>query len=718
MAGGLVRTERGIWISLALLALSACGDGSAVPTPTPTPALVSIAVTPANSSVDTGTTQQFTATGTYTDGTQAVLTSQATWVSATPAAATINASGLASAVATGSAGITATFGGATSTAASLTVTAAPRVVKLIQVTPSYPTVPAGVTQVFKAVGTFTDNSTADITADVTWATATPAVATVSGSGVATAVSVGTSNITATCAMPTVCQGLSGSATLNVTAAALISIAVTPANPSVAKGMTQQFTATGTYTDGTQAVLTSQATWTSATPAVATLNASGLASSVSIGASNITATFGGVTSPAASLTVTTAILTSLQISGPGVSIVQGTSQQYSAGGTYSDGTSSDITANVTWNSVNPGVAAFPLGGTAGDITAVQVGTSTISASLGAVASNQLALTVTPASTTITASVSALALSVINTTLNPALTGNPRRITITNTGAGTATNITVTASPALPSGTTLASTCGSSLVAGGSCVVTVTPGATPSATPGNTSPAPTVLTVQGSNTNVVNPTVNVLTYGSVYQSGYLFSVDDTTPGSGSIGGKVLALVDQAGNGSVWSQSGDAVYGIDETSTSSAASPTLPSPNTDGYAACNGATDGACNQGNLNIYYPAGAESTSAVKLCDPTLGGFSDWYLPAICELGYDAANTGTGCGSSSSPRIQNVQSSLLDNAVLSGPTSSYYWASTEFSVFPQGNAFVQQLATSGGSGQYQASKGASVVGVRCVRALTQ
>jgi Bacterial Ig-like domain (group 2) len=710
MAGLFARLGRGVWISLALLALTSCGDDPPVPSAT----LASIAVTPADPSVATGMTQQFTATGAYTDGTQKVLTSQATWASATPAVATLDASGLASAVSVGSSSITATFDGVASPAVSLTVTAAPRVVKSIQVTPSYPTVPAGVTQVFKAVGTFTDNSTADITADVTWAAATPAVATVTGSGVATAVSAGTSNITATCAMPTVCQALSGSATLNVTAAALVAIAVTPANPSVAKGMTQQFTATGTYTDGTQAVLTSQATWASATPAVATLDASGLASGVSIGASNITAAFAGVTSPATSLTVTTAILTSLQISGPGVSIVQGTSQQYSASGTYSDGSSSDITGNVTWNSTSPSVATFQPGGTLGDITAVQAGTTTISAGLGAIGSNQLALTVTPAATTLTASVSSLALSVINTGLNPALTGNARRIIITNTGTAAATNITVNASPALPSGTTLNSTCGATLVAGGSCVVTVAPGAIPSAVPGDTSPAPIALTVQGSNTNALNPTISILTYGSVYQSGFVFSVDDTTAASGSIGGKVAALVDQGTL--AWSQSDDAVYGIDELSTSSAAAPALPNPNPSAYVACNGATDGACNQSNLNVYYSAGSESSYAVEFCDSPLGGFSDWYLPAICELGYDATNSGTGCGTSSSPTLQNIQSNLVDSAVTGTGFANYYYSSTEGSSAPQFYAWVQYTVV-GGASQFLISKSAALQ-VRCVRALTQ
>ena len=55
----------------------------------------------------------------------------------------------------------------------------------------------------------------------------------------------------------------------MTAATLVSIAVTPANPSVANGLTQQFTATGTYTDNSTQNLTTVATWASANTGVAT-----------------------------------------------------------------------------------------------------------------------------------------------------------------------------------------------------------------------------------------------------------------------------------------------------------------------------------------------------------------------------------------------------------------------------------------------------------------
>ena len=70
---------------------------------------------------------------------------------------------------------------------------------------------------------------------------------------------------------------------------LSSIAVTPANPSVVAGATQQFTATGTYSDGSSQNLTSSVAWTSTSTAVATINSSGLASAVSAGSTTIRAT---------------------------------------------------------------------------------------------------------------------------------------------------------------------------------------------------------------------------------------------------------------------------------------------------------------------------------------------------------------------------------------------------------------------------------------------
>jgi hypothetical protein len=77
---------------------------------------------------------------------------------------------------------------------------------------------------------------------------------------------------------------------------LVSIAVTPTNPSIVGGATQQFTATGTYSDELGTVdLTATATWTSSNPLVATItNPGGLATGVSWGPTTIQATWEGVT----------------------------------------------------------------------------------------------------------------------------------------------------------------------------------------------------------------------------------------------------------------------------------------------------------------------------------------------------------------------------------------------------------------------------------------
>ena len=82
-----------------------------------------------------------------------------------------------------------------------------------------------------------------------------------------------------------------------------SIAVTPANPSIAAGSTEQFTATATYSDNSTQDVTDAATWTSSSHSVATISSSGLATASSGGTSSITASYGNKTSSPDALTVT-------------------------------------------------------------------------------------------------------------------------------------------------------------------------------------------------------------------------------------------------------------------------------------------------------------------------------------------------------------------------------------------------------------------------------
>jgi len=72
--------------------------------------LVSISVTPPSALVAAGATQPFTATGTYSDATTCNITVTTSWQSSATSVATVSSGGLATAVATGSATITAIAG--------------------------------------------------------------------------------------------------------------------------------------------------------------------------------------------------------------------------------------------------------------------------------------------------------------------------------------------------------------------------------------------------------------------------------------------------------------------------------------------------------------------------------------------------------------------------------------------------------------------------------
>jgi hypothetical protein len=246
-------------------------------------ALVSIAVTPANPIIAAGYTEQFTATGTYSDGSTQNLTSTATWGSSAPGVATISAGGLATGVSKGASTISATMSSITGST-TLTVT---RALVSIAVTPANPSIAAGNTQQFTATGTYIDGSTQNLTAMATWSSSAPAVATIAAGGLAKGLSTGTSTISAAV------TGITGSTTLTVTAAVLVSIAVTPANPWILPVQTQQFTATGTYSDGSTQNLTSTATWSSSAPSVATISTTGLASAVAWGQTTVEAALGAI-----------------------------------------------------------------------------------------------------------------------------------------------------------------------------------------------------------------------------------------------------------------------------------------------------------------------------------------------------------------------------------------------------------------------------------------
>ncbi len=346
------------------------------------PTLVSIAVTPANPSIAKGRTQAFTATGTYSDNSTQNLTSSVTWTSATTSVATITSAGVATGVGTGTSTIQATSG---SISGSTVLTVTPPALVSIAVTPANASVQVGSTPAqYTATGTYSDNSTQNLTSSVTWVSTTTSVATITSAGVVTPVAAGSTTIQATSG------SITGSTGLTVTIA-LVSIAVTPANPSIAKGRTQAFTATGTYSDNSTQNLTSSATWTSATTSVATITSAGVATGVGTGTSTIQATSGSI-SGSTVLTVTPPALVSIAVTPANASVQVGsTPAQYTATGTYSDNSTQNLTSSVTWVSTTTSVATIT---SAGVVTPVAAGSTTIQATSGSI-TGSTGLTVTTA-----------------------------------------------------------------------------------------------------------------------------------------------------------------------------------------------------------------------------------------------------------------------------------------------------------------------------------
>ena len=390
-----------------------------------TTSLVSIDVTPNTPTIRKGDTLQFTAIGTYSDGSTAdITTSSVVWTSSNTNAATINAT---SGVATGilenqSTVITATKSGVSGTE---TLTIGDTTLESIAVTPATVDVAKGAAQQFTAIGTYSNETTKNITNSVVWTSSAAGVATISAAGLATAVAAsGTTTITATLV------GVTSTAVLTALPATVASVAITPANPTIAKGATQQFVATATYTDGTTS--TAGITWTSSNTGVAEIDAAtGLAISTTQGSTEITATKDSK-SGTATLTVGTPTWTSIEIidvDSDADSLSIGDWLMFQAWGTKSDGTKENITDRAEWISSATSVASFETYYMAMAQTetlyARAAGTTTITAKLDGTTSNEIIATVLAASETPTV-----------TDPSEAITTNASTYTITGTSAADA------------------------------------------------------------------------------------------------------------------------------------------------------------------------------------------------------------------------------------------------------------------------------------------
>jgi len=349
-------------------------------------ALKSIALTPANPTValkvapDSPATAQFVAIGSYSTGNPQDITNQVSWISADDAVATVDTGGMAKAAGSGRTFITARMQDPVTgkfIESETILTVVPQLTS-ITVGPASARIAHDTTLQFTATGNYNDKTTADVSSQVTWNSSQPAAATVSASpgtqGLATGVAQGSANINATLGTLT-----SAPANLTVSNANLVSLAVTPATPTVPLASSEPLVATGTFDDGTTQNISGTVLWATSDATVAGASATGVVTGAGLGSATVTASSGGV-SDTASITVDASSVSGVGVV-PVAKIANGTRQQMRAFAIFKDGSSLEIThaKGVAWSSSNP--AAATVGAASGLAVTTGPGTTTITATLG-------------------------------------------------------------------------------------------------------------------------------------------------------------------------------------------------------------------------------------------------------------------------------------------------------------------------------------------------
>jgi uncharacterized protein YjdB len=345
--------------SATITARSESKSGTAAITVTSAP-VATVTVSPAAATITAGYTQQLSAT--LFDANGNVLTGRVvTWASDNSAVATVSNAGLVTAVAPGTAHISATSEGKSG---SSTITVNPAPVASVSVSPTAATVGVGATQQITA--TLRDALGNILTGRViTWTTDASGVATVDGNGLVTAGAAGTANITATS------EGKSATAAITVTIP-VASVTVSPPSATILVGGTEQLTATPLDAGGNP--LTGRTIiWSTDTPGVATVNASGLVTAVGVGSATITATSEGKSGSAA-ITVNPVPVASVSVSPASATVFSGATQQLTA--TPLDANGNPLTGRtISWSTDDPNVATV---NGSGLVTAGAAGTANITA----------------------------------------------------------------------------------------------------------------------------------------------------------------------------------------------------------------------------------------------------------------------------------------------------------------------------------------------------
>ncbi|MFN8580647.1 MAG: Ig-like domain-containing protein [Gemmatimonadaceae bacterium] len=468
--------------------------GTASVTVSPVP-IASISVAPSPVTIAAGGTVQLTATA--RDANDNVLGGrQFTWTSDQPAIATVSNAGLVTGATQGVVRVTAESDGETGVAL---VTVTPVAIARIDVTP--PTVSLSIGGTSQLTATPKDGQGNALPGrQVTWITGAPSVATVSQTGLVTAVAGGNALVFAAS------EGISGSSSITVSSSALT---LTPGSANVNVGGQLLLTATlrngsGVAVPGqTISFTSSDVTAATVSPASATSDSNGqvfaTVSGVAVGATTVTATSGS-SQATSTIQVASVPVASVTVTPSPVSVPESQSTQLTA--TARDAAGNILTGRtIVWSSNNANVSVSATG----LVTAVG-NSGGQSATITATAPGSGAGGTSPSGTS---TVSVTFLPVSSVTISP----SPATVTVSGTTQLTATLLSATGSTLSATGRTV--TWGPSAnaavatvnatgrvtgVATGTTTVPVT-----ASSPGQSVPASSNVTINVSNVPVASVTV---------------------------------------------------------------------------------------------------------------------------------------------------------------------------------------------------------------------
>ena len=310
--------------------------------------LQSIVVSSPIQQIVAGLTSNLSAKGIYSDGTEQDLSNQVVWSVSNASIATINsATGLLTGLQTGAVSAIASKQGLSS---SLSISVSAATVTGIAITPTIISLAQGTSEPVNVTATFSDNTKQDVSNQVQWINSNNKIANIAGNSfTVSALMAGSTTLTARL------SDQQADLSITVTNAELVSLALSPVNASIPLGQSQQFTAQGTYADGTVQDLTSEVTWLSSSKDKAlisnTQSSPGLVDSVALGSTSVTAVLGDIQQNT-TLTIGNAVLSSIEIQPASQTVAKGTSAQIKALGHFTDGALIDLTSKVLWNSSQP------------------------------------------------------------------------------------------------------------------------------------------------------------------------------------------------------------------------------------------------------------------------------------------------------------------------------------------------------------------------------